>query len=68
MKGKQIILAPLNPVLDPKPFKIEGEALISLGECQQELKEDNDEFALVEENKVDNEPLLIMQYILEEFH
>ena len=67
VKGKKIILALLNHVLDPKSFKGEGETLISHGECQQDLKEDQDAFALVEENKVDNVPLPIMQSVSEWF-
>ena len=34
LNGKKIILAPLKPVLDPKPSKGEGKALIIHGECQ----------------------------------
>ena len=37
-----------KPILDPPNL------LISHGECQQELKEYKNEFALVGENKVDN--------------
>ena len=65
IKGKKIILAPLNPVLDPKPSKRKGEILIANGECPQELK---DEFALMGENKVDNESISIVKSVLEEFH
>ena len=38
MKKKKIILTPLKPVLNPKPSKGEGEALIIHDECQQEQK------------------------------
>ena len=60
-------MVPLNLVLDPKPFKRQGKTLITNGECPQELKEENDKFALMGENKVDNESLSIVKSILEEF-
>ena len=41
------MLTSLKHVLYPKPSKGDGKSLISNGECQQELKEDKDEFALI---------------------
>ena len=61
-------MAPFNPVLDPKPSKRKGESLITNDQCPQELKEDKNEFPLMEKNKVDNKPLSIMQFVLEELH
>ena len=40
-------MAPLNPVLDPKPSEEEGKALVTHGEYQQELEESKIEVALL---------------------
>ena len=57
-------MVPLNPILDPKPFKEEGDTLITNGECLQELKEEKDELLLVGEITVNKEPLSIVKYNL----
>ena len=52
IKGEKIILDPLNPILDLKPFKKEGNALITHGECQQELEESKIEVALIKDDEI----------------
>ena len=45
-------MAPLNPVLDPKPSEEEGKALVTHGEYQQELEESKIEVALIKDDKI----------------
>ena len=55
---KKTILTHLKLVLDPKPSKREGEALITYGKCQQELKKGKVEFVLVKEDEIKEMPNL----------
>ena len=69
VNGKKIVLAPLQLVMEATSIKGENSALMSYGDCKEEIAKRGDVMALlvVEENEEHNEPPLIMKPILEVF-
>ena len=68
ISGKKFILAPLQPIMEATTSKEEKSALMSFGDCKEEIAKGGDVIAVVvvEENEY-NEPPPIMKPILEEF-
>ena len=70
IKGKNIILTILNPVLDLKHSKKKRNTLITHGECQQELEESKIEVALIKDDEIKKKidtrvsPQLLLLYSL----